>query len=73
MKYSATQASHIVQLISAAMVILGAKAFSPEEANALVVVIGIIAGAVSWITAWWARYRAGDLTIAGVKKEKVIN
>jgi len=66
--YSATQASHVVQLISAALVIFGGNAFSPEEANSLVVTIGIIIGGVSWVTAWWGRHRKGDLTVAGFKK-----
>lgn len=68
MKYSVTQAGHIVQLISAVIVILGGKALTPEESNAVVVVIGMIAGAVGWVIAWWGRYRNGDITIAGVRK-----
>jgi hypothetical protein len=65
--YSMTQAGSLVKLVSAVLVVLGANPFSEEEANALVVVIGLIGEVAGFIISWIGRMRGGDIDVLGRK------
>lgn len=59
--YSQTQLGNIIALISALVVLFGGRPFSPEEMNALLMVIGLLGGIVGPIISWLGRMKKGDL------------
>jgi len=65
--YSLTQAGNLVKLVSAILVLFGAQPFSTEEANAIIVVIGLTGEGIGFLMSWIGRYRAGGISIAGKK------
>lgn len=69
MNYSVTQLGNVIKLISAILVVMGANPLSEEEANAIIITIGLIGEAIGFLTSWFGRYRKGDLTIGGFRKE----
>lgn len=59
--YSQTQLGNIIAFASMLIVLFGGKPFSPDEMNALVVVIGIVGNLVGVVTSWIGRQKKGDL------------
>lgn len=72
MKYSLTQAGNLGQLVSVILLIVGFTKDPGEAqttAEAIVTTIGAIGYIFSFLSAWIGRYRAGDVTPLGFKKE----
>jgi len=63
MKFSLTQGGILVAVIGTLLVNVG---FSEACSNEIIANIPLIIGG---ITAWIGRYRQGDITLAGFKKE----
>ena len=68
MQYSVTQAGNLVKLVSAIMVLVGANPFSEEEANSIIVVIGLVGEGIGFLMSWIGRLRQGDLNLVGFRK-----
>ena len=68
MKYSTTQLTNVIKMVSALLVFFGAKPFSPDEANAIVVVVGLLGEGIAFLVSWINRHKKGDVNLAGFKK-----
>lgn len=67
--YSTTQFGSLGQIVSMALILAG---FSKEDADlqaaSVLVTIGLIGHIVSFVIAWYGRWKKGDINIFGFKK-----
>mgnify|MGYP001593198021 CR=1 FL=1 len=67
--FSITQAGNLIKLISAILVLIGARPFSEEETNALLIVLGMVGEFSGFMMSWIGRWRLGDINILGARRE----
>lgn len=66
--FSLTQAGNYGQFISMALIMTGMNKEDAEAGSAaLITALGIGAYLISWASAWYGRYRKGDVTVLGFK------
>jgi hypothetical protein len=69
MNFSLTQAGNYGQFIAMALIMTGMSKEDAEVGSAaLATAFGVFTYLISWGTAWYGRYRQGDVTVLGVKK-----
>lgn len=68
MNYSLTQAGNLVKMVAAVLVLVGFT-ITPEQQEALVVVLGLVGEVVGFVMSWVGRMRAGDVDLLGFKKD----
>ena len=67
--FSLTQAGNYGQFISMMLIMTGMNKEEAESGSAaLVTVFGIGCYLISWASAWYGRYRSGEVTVLGFRK-----
>lgn len=66
--FSLTQAGNYGQFISMMLIMTGMNKEEAESGSAaLVTAFGVGCYLISWVSAWYGRYRQGDVTVLGLK------
>lgn len=68
--FSLTQAGNYGQFISMLLIMTGMNKEEAETGSAaLITAFGVGTYLISWASAWYGRYRHGDVSVLGVVKE----
>lgn len=69
--YSVQQITRIMQLVSLVLVVCGFNPLDQESMSALVIVSGILLEGIAFVIGWIDRYKKGDITLAGMRKDDI--